>query len=602
MAAKQIAITFSTADRKFREQIGQLLRQLSYIDECDTLGQKTGKKDIHKALVSVYQKLLEFYNAAFEILSKKGVKMVMKIVLENERLPVIVQEFLEHAALLQKLVEKATLEIVDDIRNMLYDQKIETWLGGGGQVKRQDQYHSSVQDLRSNQACEFLLADDRFIKWYHGTGPQQLAIFGDIGAGKTVAVSFLIDTLLERNKGQLPQPKLCFYYCRNDGTVEAVRIFSGLILSLFVRLPGLKKGFVEWYQETTVSGIDPATNFKILEQWLRSTLEALDRPLIFAIDSLDECDKRSRSQLLQSLGNLARATPRLKILLSSRAEEDILKQLSEVSKITLVPDAARDALIVEKTVESRLSDLPDAVKALVKGTLSRLAQGSAIWTKMTIELIEVREIHAFDAMRAFLEELPQPKQLSELYSNLFTRYTRGDLETQRLATTALEVLSVAKRPLSLLELGWVVALGAAQKAVSSVGALARLVDYQRVIKLIRPFVARIDTEDKTKHQVRLAHQSVKDFIINEWGAMPAATDEARFLQRTECLEAGILNICIRYAAFSHCLAKSAMTSTEGCSSWRTRSTCSRTRTLPTSSCLRQKNDGDGPRCCSPIDN
>jgi hypothetical protein len=67
------------------------------------------------------------------------------------------------------------------------------------------------------------------------------------------------------------------------------------------------------------------------------------------------------------------------MLLSSRAEEEILKQLSGASKITLAPDATRDALIVEKTVESRL-DLPADTKALVTGTLSRLAQGCAIWS------------------------------------------------------------------------------------------------------------------------------------------------------------------------------------------------------------------------------
>ena len=79
--------------------------------------------DILQALVLVYQKLLEFYNVAFEILTRKGAKLVMKMILENDRLPNIVQEFLGRAEHLQKLVQNAIWEILGDIQTMLYDQE-----------------------------------------------------------------------------------------------------------------------------------------------------------------------------------------------------------------------------------------------------------------------------------------------------------------------------------------------------------------------------------------------------------------------------------------------------------------------------------------------
>ena len=71
----------------------------------------------------MYQKLLEFYVVSFEILTRKGVKLVMKIILENDRLPNIVSDFLKHADNLRKIVQKATWEIVEDIRTMLYDHQ-----------------------------------------------------------------------------------------------------------------------------------------------------------------------------------------------------------------------------------------------------------------------------------------------------------------------------------------------------------------------------------------------------------------------------------------------------------------------------------------------
>jgi hypothetical protein len=46
--SQQIAISLASADLEFAELIGKMLEQLSYIDDCDTLGQKTGSEQIHK--------------------------------------------------------------------------------------------------------------------------------------------------------------------------------------------------------------------------------------------------------------------------------------------------------------------------------------------------------------------------------------------------------------------------------------------------------------------------------------------------------------------------------------------------------------------------
>lgn len=71
----------------------------------------------------VYQKILQFYKLALEILSKKRAKFAITMVLETDRLPNIVQDFLKHSNDLQKILEKATLEIVEDIEVMLYDHE-----------------------------------------------------------------------------------------------------------------------------------------------------------------------------------------------------------------------------------------------------------------------------------------------------------------------------------------------------------------------------------------------------------------------------------------------------------------------------------------------
>lgn len=48
----QIAISFATADLDFARRIGDMLEQISYIDGCDTLGQKVKRTDIHDVICS----------------------------------------------------------------------------------------------------------------------------------------------------------------------------------------------------------------------------------------------------------------------------------------------------------------------------------------------------------------------------------------------------------------------------------------------------------------------------------------------------------------------------------------------------------------------
>ncbi len=174
---------------------------------------------------------------------------------------------------------------------------------------------------------------------------------------------------------------------------------------------------------------------------------------------------------------------------------------------------------------------------------------------MVVELIEVRGIRALGPMRLFLEEIPLPGQLSKLYVTLLTRSTSNDPGNQELASIALKLLAATRRPLSILELAWAVALSAAQQEVTTVAALAKLVDHQRVMSLIQPFITRINFSDVRKRQIRLIHQSVKEFIRAEltWNwprlqgsAISTATDQASIGQRIESLEACTLNICIRY--------------------------------------------------------
>ncbi|KAK0368731.1 ankyrin repeat protein [Colletotrichum limetticola] len=314
-------------------------------------------------------------------------------------------------------------------------------------------------------------------------------------------MSFLIDELCRLRSHQLPQPMILYHYCQNDETGHALYIFSSLILSLLEQCIGLKKEFFDWYRRDLLAGnFEPSTNIQKLK--------------------------------------------------------DILDQLDSVPRIDVGADPERDRIIAEKIVETKLAPLAADAKKLVVERLSNCAQGSAIWTKLTVEVIAAHKIRALGRIKRFLENMAQPRKLSELYATLFLRCAGEEPEAQNMAATALEILGAARRRLSILELAWAVAMSTADPDVTSVAEIAELVDDQGVMALIQPFVGGVDFNDLKKRQVIVVHQSAREFIVNELALIrsgpqnaersPAIRGEtiAPFTQSK--LENTIFNVCVRY--------------------------------------------------------
>lgn len=519
-------------------------------------------------MVSVYQKILEFYQAAYDILTRRKVKLVLKIILENDKLPAIISEFITRANNLRNLIHTTTLEVVQEIQAMLYDQQskspflsaslptsanililsVAAWLGRESELV-QSEHHDSLQAIRADEACEFLLKHAHFLNWYCGTdatSSQKLIMVGDMGSGKSVSMAFLVDELVKKSQFQLPRAKVYYYYCQSGKTDNYASFLSTWILQLLEDFPAKKKAFVELYNQARTQGDrNPGKNKTFLERILKGFLGDVDRLLFIAIDGLDEFDRRSRKQLVEFLDTSMQVTSKLKVVLSTRPEDEILELLGETPKVYVSSHAGRDGIIVKKIVNDRLNHLSPDVKGLIIRTLSERANGSAIWTNTVVQLIEGLEIRALGPMKTFLEDIPLPDRLHTLYSQCITKCTSNRPENKPIAVTALKFLSVVRRPLSILELSWAVTLALAGDGVTSIESLADLVDSGRVMSLIRPFVAHIDFRDVKKRQVRLLHLSVKDFVTQSLASLGMPhTPSAECC--AEMLEAELMNTCVRY--------------------------------------------------------
>ncbi|WPB02450.1 uncharacterized protein RHO25_007085 [Cercospora beticola] len=561
-----IAISLATADLDFAKQIGEMLENMRYIDDCDTFGRRTKQPEVHKALVLVYVKILEFYNVALDVLAKKGTGLLLKLLQEKERLPEIVQDFLKHADALGRLVTNATLEITADIRDILTQFEIYQWLGRD-KMDRQSELHAQMRELRradfdsayarnrrysspGEEACAFLLTDETFMQWYASLSVQHLAILGEMGCGKSALVAFLIDELRRRNEHLLPNPKICYYYCLDDGTGQIASILSVLILQLLEQLPGMKLTFYEWYKKN--SGTNPANDGSMLEEFLRMVIIPLDRSLYIIVDGLDECVQATKRTLLRFLEELARSNSRLKILLCSRPYH--LLQLDATLKLQILPLDRRDRLISRHIVDKQLWHLSEEIREVIAEHLSANACGSAIWIKMMTDLIELEGYTTLPLIQQFLRKMALPGPLSRLYDEVLSRCA-VNAERREHVTLALWILAAVRRPLSIAELAFAVALGLAPSNITTVAALSEMVDEDRTLNMIRPFIAQIDHCDHKKRQIRLLHQSIKDYIVEKLdpeehiashAAGPNLCTQLLVGQVAQHTEKCVLNICVRY--------------------------------------------------------
>lgn len=536
----------------------------------------------------MYQKLLEFYQTVYKIVTKHGARLVLQILLSAENLPKIVEEFIKQTELLARHIQKATAEIVEDIQHMLYDEQsmlqskpdsldilvtnntiVANWLKRE-KVTSQGAYQVELKRITAPEACEYLKEDAKVIQWYTDENCQSLALIGDTGSGKSVSMSFLIEFLTDWNRTQVIVPKLCYYYCRDGSTGNIVSILCGLTFSLLMQLKGLKKTFVEWYRtvQQDYGTPDPAADPDRLMVFLELTVQSLDRPLQFLIDGLDECDRTSRNTIVEFLTKLADSNKKFKYLLSSRPREEILELLGSTERIHLEANLERDRVIVSKLVKLHLPHLSESVKHMIRERLAPLAQGSGIWAKMIVASIESSEIRAESSMCEFLKELPLPSDLSTLYKKIFDNKA-STTEKSKLGALALDFLAAARRDLSIKELTCAVTLGTASMPATTVAEVERRMDYQRLMDIIQPFISHIDFKDLTSRQVRLVHQSVREFIVAK-GHIAAKgseidTEQATMDivgQRVDRLERRVLDLCIEYLLLDDIAAQPLFSATQ----------------------------------------
>lgn len=437
-------------------------------------------------------------------------------------------------------------------------------------------------------ACQWLHDEPAFEEWHKSTRGGLLTIFGKMGCGKSATAIYIAKFLRDEPTGS--NAPVLLHRCKEQETSLLLGLYQNLTYQLLKVKPKLQVDFMEWYEQCERRNyLYPLHTQEppLLQHYLKTTIQDLKTAIFIIVDGLDEMKTKDRKELLSFLKELVKSALPVKVFLTSRESDDIhhiLHQerntLEDNEKVPLFhvamdPGKPRDFALAEHLLGcySEWAD-EDTSKELLKKAatqLSESAEGSAIWLKLATQTLEGRHVKDENGFRRQLEWLQSGPSLLSLYGRLFDRQMRTTENDQAplFLERALEILAVAQRPLSVLELSCAVSMDVWEaSSLAQLGQDTRSeVDF--VKELVSPFVNLTSTQEGLgvagpQGRMELVHPSLSETVFQasptQWTIMasskrstsprtPRSQLQASMIERRARLHASMLKRCIDYMMF-----------------------------------------------------
>ncbi|KAF7974001.1 hypothetical protein HWV62_13619 [Athelia sp. TMB] len=421
--------------------------------------------------------------------------------------------------------------------------------------------YNAAREKHHETTGAWFLEGDEFVHWKETPG-SALWINGTPGCGKTIICSTVIESV--RQEYKLESGAACVYFFFDSRNAETDQSLHEKMLRSLIRQMSYQWGL--WYnsrqtdqsatsqQQTGVpaalvdiyGGGHETPSTAALQLTLQKIIADFDRAYI-VIDALDEC--LDRHKLLAWIGGLVQRNMRqLRILFSSRREQDILQCFQPLESICRVSLAgASTNADIERYVDYMLATVARwnvATRARIKRSLMEGVDGMFRWVAFQIaELLKCRTPRAVDAQLRSL-----PKDLDGMYERSLSR-SANPRELKHL----LVWLAFSMRPLQVEEFAEVVTIDFLSQDIPTYDPNLRYFISTDVLDLCAGFVTFIPNDKDGFHpddeevytgdedgfyipdyetfnsqandlgSVKLAHMSVKDFLISDRIKAGAAT-------------------------------------------------------------------------------
>jgi ankyrin repeat protein len=331
-----------------------------------------------------------------------------------------------------------------------------------------------------------------------------------------VATSFLIDRL-QLPAQQMSMPvTICYYFCddKNECQRHAASALCGILHQLMSARPALLTYALGMHQaKGRRMTEEPKTLWDIL---LTALADPLAENVMLVIDALDECEERSRQQLLKWVMDLAvasqqtgAASPRgLKMLLTSRREFLIASALDTIAVELRMEDelhsVERDIrTVVAKKLESR--GYSAELKREIENQVMEKADGTFLWVALTLRVLDESGDSSYDGLMDTLRHARSGSDLFSVYADILD----GIPPARRTeARKVLLIAATAVRPLTLDEFNLALAVRPADRSERTLARRLQQDLPRRLLWLCGPFLRIVDM------RVHLVHQTAKEFLLS----------------------------------------------------------------------------------------
>ncbi|KAK6331629.1 hypothetical protein TWF718_002178 [Orbilia javanica] len=433
------------------------------------------------------------------------------------------------------------IDIIARLERIELDNEKKRVLDWASNMNPRASYQTNL-NFRHTGTAKWFADRDEYQEWKSTLG-SRLWLFGSPGAGKSVMVSSIIESLiLEMEDGDAIAFHYCDYKSKDPPTLD--EILCSLVRQASAQRTSAFKTLKGAYDEHNSNGFthsnlrDSGTD---LPKLLSQVSKAYEN-LIIVVDGLDEYI--NREELAKQLMRLPEiGSNRIKVLVASRPETDLENILYACDKIEIAASKSDVQLYVASVVEERIrsrrlklrgSDL----KGLIQDGLVEGCKGMFQWVVCQIDYL--CQLNNDKERRNALKNLP-PK-LNDIYQRTLERVTsnKGAPEKNKeYLLRALRWLTFSMVPLTLSQVE-----EAASDLIDEDGFYdeGSILDEGKILEL-GGCLLRVNRETKC---LEFSHFTVKDFFLQlgNLSQCPPSLDFFK-LNRVES-HRWLAKFCLRY--------------------------------------------------------
>ncbi|KAF2677177.1 hypothetical protein K458DRAFT_436809 [Lentithecium fluviatile CBS 122367] len=455
----QLASSLTTAFRKLvdlLEEIGRMLPNFKRYAESGLFDQNDQVKTV---MGLFYRDILDLNLAILNFFRNKSLHMILEPLWPKFRNEVeVVQASIEkHKSLmtsnvtLEHILEakefrRRTLSKYEEDVKFQNDSRFKDLSSIMASPSCKSRLQSAIE-ASSPSSGEWLFNNPTFQKWLSpGSSFQRLLwIQGIPGAGKTFLSATAIHQL--QSQGHL----VLYAFLSHD--FQSLGNGARLLHSLTFQAVEANRDLVAVVHSASISTGQEFTSNTNSAKDLLCDLLTNSAPTFIVLDGLDEIEHQKRGNLLKTLLEILESCENLKLLVSSRAERDIMRLLEGIScSVTVDDNNSKDIeQHVEQEGESWTAELrelgaddPDlaVIKAGLKEVVAR-AKGMFLYVKLVLQV--ARSQPDLESIRTEMQNLPDG--LNQAYGRILSR-----IKDKKLARRALLWIACAKIPLAKSEI------------------------------------------------------------------------------------------------------------------------------------------------------